>query len=193
MKKPNVSPGFIIGVCVLIIVGYIIIKLVQFCQEHFAPADPPDMPTPNASNVVNGVEAALFLQPVANPQLGALTSAAAETPQDTGCYFSFQILMTDLGPYLANCSVPGLYTVEQFGVELAEYGLSLDKPAHPADIQWDGQALTVHSGAMRVVIERSLDMRQWTAVATNNYPPDLIPWVTLPAPCGTNAFWRVRQ
>lgn len=195
MTTPKLCLPFVAAILVLIIGAYIVWRLIQFCQDHFpARNDPPT--EPNATNVVD--EAAFILQPSASqpaPADNQLASASSAGPAD-GCFFQVAVmLLPDGGIYLTNCAIPQLETKAQLDAEMASLGLSYYKTTAPDDIHWDGTQLTVGSAdsAVRVVIERSMDMITWKPVATNNIPADRIIAATLLAPCGTNCFWRAAR
>lgn len=190
---PKTCAPWIAGILVLLIGAYVVWRMIQFCQEHFAKLPDPPAPEPNVTNVVD--EAAFILQPSGSqPVPGDSPSAALGAGPTDGCLFQFAImLLPDGGICLTNCAIPQMETKAQLDAEVAGLGLSLNKTTAPGDIHWDGTQLTVGSGEIHVVIERSMDLVTWKPVATNNIPADRIVAATLFAPCGTNCFWRAAR
>ena len=186
-----------IAICILIVGIYIIIKLIEFCMDHFPPPDPSPLPLPAVSNVtfsyfVVGAASVNAVFPAAHPN----AETPATSPCDCGCYFALQVAFTNGLPFIVGGRRPDLISKSAFVADLAALGVTNQMQTVNGDpnVSYSGGVLRVAGGApVAVTIESSFDLTNWTPAFQTVMPQDRTLDVTLPGqPCTNSAFYRVR-
>lgn len=181
----------ILAVLVLIVGLYIVIKLIEFCEQHFPKIDDPPA---NATNVIQTGYFVIGAAPQVEAGSVSRAQPAPVTSCDCGCNFTLRIGITNGVPIILRARNPDTIGAAQFMEQFAAMGFNEYQSSNnaPGVIGYAGGVVTVQGdGMVNVTIESSPDLRDWSEVFSTAFPASMNVDLTVPASC-TNGFFRIK-
>ncbi len=181
-EKPE-GAGIIVGVVVVVVAGVVIIKVVNFCQNHFPRVDPPATNAPPSLEEGDYYAASMTYEAIGNCYQPASLLAVEQLP--TVIEFSVDFEGEALKMEGTRKAVEPSVTLEDFVSELAPWGIRLGgggegfyalngRACTAQDIPVSFglrnglPSVTVDQGSFvrDVVVERSIDLVNWETMLT---------------------------